>query len=139
LKAAGIYRIPCEYGKAYVGQTGRTIEARLKEHRRHVRLIQPEKSAVAEPLIKTSHSLDFDGTSKLGTATRYKDRLVKEAIEIQLHPDNFNRDDGFNLSHTWRPVMKMLQRPKNAPMAKQGQVQAEKQPRPPAQRQSIYT
>jgi hypothetical protein len=28
------------------------------------------------------------------------DRLVREAIEIQLHPDNFNRDDGFNLSQS---------------------------------------
>jgi hypothetical protein len=30
-----------------VGQTGRSIETRCKEHMRHIRLDQPEKSAVA--------------------------------------------------------------------------------------------
>jgi len=94
LKAAGIYRIPCECGKVYVGQTGWTIEARLKEHRRHVCLNQPEKSAVAEHLITTSHCINFDDTTKLGMATKYMDRLVKEAIEIQLHPDNLTEMTG---------------------------------------------
>jgi hypothetical protein len=77
-----------------VGQTGWTIGARLKEHRRHVRLNKPERSAVAEHSLTTYHRIDFDGASKLGTATRYMDRLVREAIEIRLHPDKFNRDDG---------------------------------------------
>jgi hypothetical protein len=40
LKAAGIYRIPCECGNVYVGKTRRTIEDRLKDNRRHVRLNQ---------------------------------------------------------------------------------------------------
>jgi hypothetical protein len=70
LKDAGIYCIPCECRKV-CGQTGHTIKARLKEHKRHVCLNQLEKSAVAEHSIKTSHHTDFDGTSKLGTATRY--------------------------------------------------------------------
>jgi hypothetical protein len=35
------------------------------------------------------------------------DRLVREAVEIRLHPDNFNRDDGFNLSHGWHPIIKI--------------------------------
>jgi hypothetical protein len=91
LRTAGIYRISYECGKFYVGQTGRTIEARLKEHRRHVRLNQPEMSAVAEYSLTTYHRIDFDGASKLGTATRYMDRLLMEAIEIRLHQDNFNR------------------------------------------------
>jgi hypothetical protein len=82
LKTAGIYRIPCECGKVYVGQTGRTIEARLREHRRHDCLNQPERSAVAEHSLTTYHRIDFDGASKLRTATRYMDRLVREAIDI---------------------------------------------------------
>jgi hypothetical protein len=60
---------------------------------------------MAEYSLTTYHSIDFDGASKLGTATRYMDRLVREAIEIRLHPDNFNRDDGFNLSYAWRPII----------------------------------
>jgi DNA-binding transcriptional MerR regulator len=97
LRTSGIYRIPCECGEVYVGQTGRTIEARFKEHRRHVRLNQPERSAVAENSVTKYHRIDLDGASKLGTATRHMDRLLMEAIEIRLHPENFNTDDGFNL------------------------------------------
>jgi hypothetical protein len=138
LRTAGIYRIPCECGKVYVGQTGRTVEARLKEHRRHVRLNQPERSAVAEHSLTTYHRIDFDGASKLGTATRYLDRVVREAIEIRLHTDNFNRDDGFNLSYAWRPIIKILQPSNSAPMANQGQAQVENQPRPPGHRRGLY-
>jgi hypothetical protein len=53
LRTAGIYRIPCECGNVYVGQTGRTIEARLKENMRHVRLNQPEKSPMTEHSLTT--------------------------------------------------------------------------------------
>jgi hypothetical protein len=70
-------------------------------------------------------------------ATRYMDCLVREAIEIWLHPD-FNRDDGFNLSHTWCPISKMLQLPRSAPMAKQGQVQVEDQPHLPVHGRGLY-
>jgi predicted GIY-YIG superfamily endonuclease len=37
LKVPGVYRIPCERGKVYVGQTGRSTEARCKEHEAHTR------------------------------------------------------------------------------------------------------
>jgi hypothetical protein len=39
LKICGVYRIPCECGKVYIGQAGRSIEARCKEHMRHIRSI----------------------------------------------------------------------------------------------------
>jgi hypothetical protein len=35
LKMPGIYSIPCECGKVYVGQSGRTILHRIKKHDRH--------------------------------------------------------------------------------------------------------
>jgi hypothetical protein len=66
---AGIHCIPCECGKIYIGQTGRTVESRRKEHT-HIRVKQPEKSAVAERSIDTAHRIDFNGTSKLCTAMR---------------------------------------------------------------------
>jgi hypothetical protein len=62
LKTPGVYEIPCECGKVYVGETGRTIETRLKEHRRHFRLAQPEKSAVAEKSINEDHAIGWGDT-----------------------------------------------------------------------------
>ncbi|KAJ4446753.1 hypothetical protein ANN_13450 [Periplaneta americana] len=35
LRTPGIYKIPCECGEVYIGQTGRTIEDRIKEHKRN--------------------------------------------------------------------------------------------------------
>ena len=32
LKTPGIYRIPCECGTVYIGQSGRSIDLRIKEH-----------------------------------------------------------------------------------------------------------
>jgi hypothetical protein len=51
------------------------------------------------------------------------ENLVKEAIKIQLHPNNFNRDEGFNLSHTWCPIINMLQQSRVVPMGKKGQAE----------------
>ena len=103
-----MHGISCEYGKIYVGETGRTIETRLKEHRRHFRLAQPEKSAVAEHSINEDHAIRWEDTKILCRSQRYWDRIVKEAIEIRLNTKNFNRDTGFHLSNTWTPVLKCI-------------------------------
>jgi hypothetical protein len=58
---------------------------------RHVRLKQPDKSAVAEHNFNTGHRIDFSSTSVLDKTTGYMDRLVKEEIEIRLNTGNFNQ------------------------------------------------
>jgi hypothetical protein len=56
LKIADLYCIPCKCGEVYVGQTGRTIETRSKEHVRYICLNHPEKSAMVENSFKAGHS-----------------------------------------------------------------------------------
>jgi hypothetical protein len=75
---------------------------------RHVRLDQPEKSAVAEHSINTGHQIDCNNVSVLDRASGYMDHLVKEAIQIRLNYNNFNRDSGFTLSRSWNPGTKLL-------------------------------
>ncbi|XP_033099241.1 uncharacterized protein LOC117102900 [Anneissia japonica] len=41
----GVYRIPCECGKVYIGETGRDLRTRLKEHQGHARRGEQEKSS----------------------------------------------------------------------------------------------
>jgi hypothetical protein len=43
IKTPGIYSIPCEYGKVYIGQSGQSIQIQIKEHERYIRLVQTEK------------------------------------------------------------------------------------------------
>ena len=52
LKTLGIYRIPCECGTVYIGQSGRSIDLRVKEHGRHIRLAQPEKISSGRALLQ---------------------------------------------------------------------------------------
>ena len=41
-----VYKIPCERGKGYIGETGRSIHERIKEHDRDIRLARTQSSAV---------------------------------------------------------------------------------------------
>jgi hypothetical protein len=43
LRTPGIYSIPCECGRVCIGQSDRSIQLRIKEHSRHIRLAQPNK------------------------------------------------------------------------------------------------
>ncbi|KAL9962797.1 hypothetical protein ACROYT_G031937 [Oculina patagonica] len=50
-----VYRIPCECGKVYIGETGRPMQDRIKEHDRDIRLARTQTSAVAEHTNNTGH------------------------------------------------------------------------------------
>ena len=43
-----VYEIPCECGKVYIGETGRAMQDRIKEHNRDIRLVRTQTSAVSE-------------------------------------------------------------------------------------------
>jgi hypothetical protein len=91
LRTPGVYNIPCECGQVYIGQIGQSIVTRIKQHNRFG---QPDKSAVAEHEFNHNHDLKFQDTWILCTVPGYTDRLIKEAVVLELHPTNMNREDG---------------------------------------------
>ena len=38
----------------------------------------------------------------------YRIGLGRKAIEIEMHPNNMNREGGFNLSNSWKPLLHTL-------------------------------
>jgi len=49
----------------------------------------------------------------------YMDCLIREAIEIQMQPNNINRDGGFNLSRSWKPLLHKLKKRRHPPITPQ--------------------
>jgi hypothetical protein len=74
------------------------VNIKLKEQQWHIQLKHQDKSAVAEHSINHGHHIQFHLSSILTMKTRYMDRIVREAIEIELQPYNINKEDGFCLS-----------------------------------------
>jgi hypothetical protein len=97
--------ILCKCEKLYVGQTCRSTEFICKEHMTQFRLGQLERLAVAEHITYIGHRVKFSTIHRLARVNGCIDSVVKKAIEVQLHPNNFNRDNGFMLSKTWQPLL----------------------------------
>jgi hypothetical protein len=85
LKTPGVYSDPCVCGQVYIGQTGRSIETRIKEHHRHIRLEQPDKSALAEDSINRGHRIKLQDTVILCTRATYIDRMIREVTEVNSY------------------------------------------------------
>ena len=92
-----VYRIPCEYDMVYIGETGRSMQDRIKEHDRDIRPARTETSAVSEHAHNTGHKPLWNEVKFIDCDPYYYTRRVKEAIHIRLHPNNINRDSGMEI------------------------------------------
>jgi hypothetical protein len=84
------------------------VDIRLKQHQWHIWLEYLDKLVRAEHSIDQGHHIQFQNSSILATETRYMYCIVREPIEIELHSYNINREGGFCLSKSWKPLTSSL-------------------------------
>ena len=93
-----VYKIPCECGKVYIGETGRVMQERIKEHDRDIWLARTQTSAVWEHANETGHPPTWKEVKFTYRDPHWYTRRVKEVINVRLHPNNINRNSGIENS-----------------------------------------
>ena len=90
-----VYSIPCTARpKVYIGQTGRCLKLRLKEHDRALKNGDVAASAVAEHTWTTGHGMDLSKSTVLDCHPHTTTRCLLESWHIQSSTDNLNRERG---------------------------------------------
>jgi len=95
------WNLGCDNKKA-PGETGRMVNICVKEHQFDVRLKHITQSALSKHDHR-GHQILFNKTITI--AITYFPWKYREAVEIQKHPDNLNRNNGYNISRIWKTIL----------------------------------
>jgi len=105
-KGVVVYSIPCtECPKVYIGQTGRLLKHRLKEHWRALRNSYTAASALAEHALTAGHGVDLSKAEVLDSNPYTATRCMLESWHIQRSENKLNRERG-NLSEVCTALLK---------------------------------
>ena len=94
-KAGVIYRIPCSgCPRVHVGQTGRTLAQRLKEHERALVSGHLGQSVVAEHAAQEAHDIDWEGATVMDVQQQCHHSCLPESWYIRSELNTMNRNEG---------------------------------------------
>ena len=67
-----VYRVSCkDCPKGYIGQSGHTLECRMKEHKRAVERGNTDMSAIAQHAWRNNHRVDWEAVNVLDVNTEW--------------------------------------------------------------------
>ena len=109
-KCAIVYKIICKScDKVYVGETGRKVGTRLKEHQKDVEANQKgaytrstkkesqteiHKSAITDLVNQQNHEIDWEGARMIDRESGWKTRTIKESVHIRTCKQVMKRRGG---------------------------------------------
>ncbi|XP_067216923.1 reticulocyte-binding protein homolog 1 isoform X1 [Linepithema humile] len=105
-----VYQINCNQCEAtYIGQTGRQLQIRIKEHRKDINKKTGTLSVISEHKIKYNHEFEWDNVKILDKEPTYRKRLISEMIHIKRHTQAINKQSDTDfLPNTYLPTLRSL-------------------------------
>ena len=95
-----VYQISCrDCNAVYVGETGRSVRTRQREHADAVKTFNTEKSALSRHVMDLNHRIDWDNVKILKSESHAYRRRVAESFLINQKACScnvINRNDGAN-------------------------------------------
>ena len=89
-----VYQIPCNScNKCYIGQTGKSLEKRLEQHKNCIRYAQ-DNSAIFVHVRDNNHTINWTESKKLVLSN---DMLERNVIESAFIKESFEKN--MNISH----------------------------------------
>ena len=91
-KCGVVYNIPCQdCSLSYVGQTTNSLKTRISQHKAAVRLLQTDKSALAEHSLSADHRIDWQNAGVLAQERSLRKRLFLESFYSHKRSPVLNR------------------------------------------------
>ena len=97
-----VYRIPCECGRVYVGETRRRLKQRITEHKQAVKNAD-SNNRLAVYVARTEHEIRRDEAEIVHREGQWMKRKIKESLTIKAHDNNLNLDAGVSIDTNWNP------------------------------------
>ena len=95
-----VYQISCrDCNAVYVGETGRSVRTRKREHANAVKTFNTKKSALSQHVMDFDHKIDWDNVKILKSESYAYRRRVAESFLINQKTYScnvINRNDGAN-------------------------------------------
>ena len=97
-----VYHIECQECKqSYIGETGRNLGIRFKEHTSR----QGTNSAVKDHIHETGHKISIDNVKIIDKEENWHRRKIREAIQIARRSPTLNRDKGLELPPVYNSLL----------------------------------
>jgi predicted GIY-YIG superfamily endonuclease len=98
------YSIPCECGRSYIGETGRHIAVRLREHRHNIQQGLLEKSKLAQHTYEEGHSVSCGEARVLEIESNSRNRKYKESTHMTSLTNTISQPS-LDISPIWIPLI----------------------------------
>ena len=111
----GVYRVPCQCGGNYTGQSGKKVCTRFGQHDKAIIRSNWNDSALSYHTKDCEFSVNWDNAFTVNTEPCYYRRCIRESLEIQkeeVGPNGdkiINKESGLYVTtKSWLPLLKKI-------------------------------